>query len=98
MNSSCEQYRAELRRQLPELQKRYKVATLGLFGSYVKGTQRADSDLDLLVTFQEMPSLFRLIDLQDHLSDLLRVQVDLVVRDSLRPRIGERIRSEVVAV
>jgi predicted nucleotidyltransferase len=83
---------------LPELSERYRVSSLGLFGSYVRGTQRTDSDLDVLVTFDELPSLFRLIELENELSDQLGVKVDLVLRDSLKPRIGERIRREVVPV
>lgn len=98
MNNSLDNYRAELRRQLPDLRERFKVGSLGVFGSYVNGTQRTDSDLDVLVTFDEVPSLFRLIELQNHLSDSLDVKVDLVVRDSLKPRIGERIRQEVLPV
>ena len=98
INDSLERYRRVLREHLPLLSARYRVATLGLFGSYVRGTERADSDLDVLVTFDELPSLFRLIDLENHLGDLLGVKVDLVLRDSLKPRIGQRIRREVVPV
>ena len=98
INDSLERYRRVLREHLPHLSERYHVATLGLFGSYVRGTERADSDLDVLVTFDELPSLFRLIDLENHLGDLLGVKVDLVLRDSLKPRIGQRIRHEVVPV
>jgi predicted nucleotidyltransferase len=98
MNDAVEQFRSKLKNELPALRERYCVSSLGLFGSYVRGTYRSDSDLDVLVTFDELPSLFRLIELENHLSDLLGVKVDLVVRDSLKPRIGQRIRREVVPV
>ncbi len=52
-----------LRQQLPSLAQRYRVASLGLFGSYVRRENRPDSDLDVLVAFSETPSLFRLIEL-----------------------------------
>ena len=84
--------------ELPSLAERYHVSYLGLFGSYLKGTQRPDSDLDILVSFSEVPSLFRLIELENYLSDILGVKVDLVVRESLKPRIGEKVLHEVVAV
>jgi predicted nucleotidyltransferase len=87
-----------LHRQLPALAARYRVASLGLFGSYVHGTERVDSDLDVLVTFDEMPSLLRLIELENYLSDQLGVKVDLVVRESLKPHIGKRVLREVVPV
>ena len=96
--SDVQEYRAKLQKVLPELSERYHVGSLGLFGSYVRGTQRSDSDLDVLVTFDELPSLIRLIELENRLSDLLGVKVDLVLDDSLKPRIGERIRREVVPI
>jgi predicted nucleotidyltransferase len=98
MSNTLEQYRSVLRDHLPILAARYRVASLGLFGSYVRGTQRADSDLDVLVTFHELPSLFRLIEIENYLGDLLGVKVDLVVRDSLKPRIGQRVEQEVIPV
>ena len=60
---------------------RYQVASLGLFGSYLHGTQRPDSDLDILVSFSEVPSR---IELENYLSDLLEVKVDLVLRELSR--------------
>ena len=84
-----------LRQHLPALRERYGVDTLALFGSYVRHEQRADSDLDVLVTFRATPGLLKFVDLEDTLSDLLGVPVDLVVEDALKPRIGDRVRREV---
>lgn len=98
MNEPLTLYQSVLREQLPFLAARFRVASLGVFGSYLHGTQRPDSDLDVLVTFDETPSLFRLIELENYLSDLLGVKVDLVERTSLKPHIGERILREVVPV
>lgn len=85
-----------LRRHMPELEEEFKVTSLGVFGSYVRGEQKEGSDLDVLVEFRETPTLLEIVGLQDRLSDLLGVKVDLVLRDSLKPRIGERILEEVV--
>ena len=87
-----------LRRQLPLLADQYRVKSLGLFGSYARQESRADSDLDLLVTFSELPSLLGFIELENYLSDTLGVKVDLVMKDALKPRIGERILNEAVPV
>ena len=46
---------SRLRAHLPDLSLRYQIASLGVFGSYVRGDQRSDSDLDLLVEFREPP-------------------------------------------
>jgi len=78
------------------LQKKYAIRQLGLFGSWVRNEQTAESDLDLLVTFTKKPSLFQFIELENELSALLGVKVDLVMESALKPRIGENIRKEVV--
>ena len=98
MNPIIRSFRDRLREELPFLAARYHVESLGLFGSYLRGTQRADSDLDILVTFSTAPSLLRLIELENYLSDLLGVKVDLVLREALKPRIGERVLREVMPV
>jgi hypothetical protein len=85
-----------LRQNLPFLGERYQVESLGVFGSYVRNVQRVDSDLDLLVTFRRPPSLLQFIELENYLSDLLGVKVDLVMKDTLKHRIGKRILREVM--
>ncbi len=87
-----------LRRQLPLLSERYRVKSLAVFGSYVRHEQGPDSDLDLLVTFDELPSLSKFIELENYLSDLVGVKVDLVMPDTLKPRISKRIMNEVMRV
>jgi predicted nucleotidyltransferase len=87
-----------LRELLPALREQYGVESLAIFGSYIHGTQRAESDLDILVTFLKTPSLIRLIEIENNLADILRVKVDLVPRTALKPHIGARILREIVPV
>jgi hypothetical protein len=88
-----------LREQLPCLQLRYGVRELWLFGSHVRHEQRPRSDLDILVEFGDMPpSLFQFIALENELSALTGIKVDLVMRSSLKPHIGERILREIVPI
>ncbi|MEI8166587.1 MAG: nucleotidyltransferase family protein [Chloroflexales bacterium] len=75
---------------------RYHIAELGIFGSYIRNEQRPESDLDVLVAFSETPSLFTLVALEDDLSALLQIKVDLVVKTALRPRIATHILREAV--
>jgi len=96
MNQNFSYYAKILQSHLPELQKQYSVKSLGLFGSYVRGQQRGNSDLDVLVTFHELPSLIKFIKLEDHLSALTGLEIDLVMEDGLKPNIGKRILQEVV--
>ena len=83
-----------------QLADQYGIRELGVFGSYVRGEQRPDSDLDLLLELERPTrlSLIDLVELELYLGDLLGVKVDLVLEKNLRPRIGERIRDEVIAV
>lgn len=80
------------------LQAQYHVHTLEVFGSYVRGEEKADSDLDLLVTYSEVPSLFKFIALENYLSDVLGVKVDLVMKDGLKPALGKYILEEAQAI
>lgn len=86
-----------LKRHMPELAERYRVRSLGIFGSYVHNRQKRGSDLDLLVEFadDEHLSLLQYIELELYLSDLLGVKVDLVEKRALKPAIGRHILQEV---
>jgi uncharacterized protein len=90
--------RAALQLHLPELKARYQIASLGVFGSYVRGQARGGSDLDVLVEFDVAPSFFEFIDLEERLGNLAGLKVDLVMKSALRPKIGERILAEVVPI
>jgi len=92
------EYATVLRQHLPELRERYGVASLGIFGSYLRGEENEASDLDVLVEFSRTPDLFEFVALKLDLADLLSVDVDLVMKDALKPRISQGILSEVVAV
>ena len=80
------------------LTEHYRVEKLEVFGSYVRAEQKKDSDLDILVTFKEDPSLLTYIAIENYLSDLLGVKVDLVMKDSLKPKIGQEILREAIPV
>jgi predicted nucleotidyltransferase len=87
-----------LHEHLADLRHRYGVANLELSGSYVRNEQRPESDLDVLVGYDETPSLLDLVALQNHLSDLLGVKVDLTMRSALGPSVRRYLLSDIVAV
>ncbi|MCD4652693.1 nucleotidyltransferase family protein [bacterium] len=82
--------------QLSMLMDQYNVESMGIFGSYVRQEQSQDSDLDILVTFVESPTLLKFIDLENYLSDLLGLKVDLVMQDALKPNLKKNILREVI--
>ena len=83
---------------MPRLCEDYSVRSLEIFGSFVRGDASPDSDLDLLVEFDETPTLFRFVRLENELSQLLGIKVDLVMKDSLKPVLGARILAEAIAI
>lgn len=95
---SLDQILEILRTVKPDVESRYQVDELAIFGSYRRGDQRPGSDLDILVTFQSPISLIKIIELENFLTDRLGVRVDLVMRDTLKPYIGKQILKEIVAV
>jgi predicted nucleotidyltransferase len=95
---SLDEIKKVLRDYKSVLEDKYHVNTLGIFGSYVRGKQTGDSDLDILVDFTSPISLFEFIDMEEYLSRLLHVKIDLVSRNALKPYIGKRILDEVQLV
>ncbi|CAD6494471.1 MAG: Nucleotidyltransferase domain protein [Candidatus Argoarchaeum ethanivorans] len=98
MEKKIDQIIMKLRENKPVLKEKYKVKTLGVFGSYVRGEQKEGSDLDILVEFQEPVGLFKFMELEEFLGKNTGVKVDLVSRKALKPRIGKYILEEVINV
>lgn len=80
------------------LKERFKVKSMGVFGSYLRDEQGDESDIDILVEFQSTIDLFEFIELENFLSEILGIKVDLVMRDTLKPRIKDRILREAVNI
>lgn len=93
---SLEEIKEKLLQYKPIIQEKYKVSELGIFGSYVRGEQTEESDVDVLVEFSEIPGLLKFIDLENYLTDNLDIKVDLVHKGGLKPIIGKRILAEVI--
>jgi hypothetical protein len=88
-----------LQQHKPELSEKWKVKSLGIFGSYVRGEARKSSDLDLLVEIDDPKmGLLKFIALENYLSNLLGVKVDLVEKQTLKPAIGRRVLEEVESI
>lgn len=92
----AEDVREELRELKPYLEDEYGVAAIGVFGSYVRGDDHQESDLDILVKFTEPIGLLDFVRLENELSEHLAIDVDLVTEQSLKPRIRTRVIDEVV--
>ncbi len=89
---------AKLRGLKPYAAASYKARELGLFGSFARGEQNDDSDIDVLVEFEEGADLFDLMGLTLYLEGELRRKVDVVSKQALREELREPVLREVVAV
>jgi predicted nucleotidyltransferase len=97
---SLQEVKHQLKMLMPVLRERFAVETIEIFGSYVRGEQTEKSDVDVLVTFREPNDvdLFKFIELRLFLRDELGVDVDLVEKDAVKPRIKPRIYDEATQV
>ena len=95
-----EKIKKKLEELKPLLEEKFEVKSIGIFGSYIRGEEKKESDLDILVEFEDSAdlSLLDFIRLENHLSEELGVKVDLVEKGTLKPRIGKHILEEVVSI
>lgn len=82
----------------PELEKRFGVTSLALFGSTARDTARQDSDVDILVSYNGPATSARYFGVQFYLEDLLGHSVDLVTDKALRPELRPYIEKEAMHV
>lgn len=78
------------------LNKTYRVKTIGLFGSYVTNRQKDSSDIDFLVEFEEDADLLHFIALSRYLEEIFNVNIDVVSKSSLKEDIKQKILQEVI--
>lgn len=97
---SLSEIKTQLKTLKPLLEERFAVKTIELFGSYVRGEQTDKSDIDILVTFTEPNDidLFKFIELRLFLKDHLGIDVDLIERDTVKPRLKQSVYAEAIQV
>jgi len=88
----------KIRQNISILKDKYKIKTLAIFGSYVRGQQKRQSDVDIFVDFGKPLSFFKFMALERELRTIVGKKVDLVMKTALKPRIGEHILKEAVYI
>jgi predicted nucleotidyltransferase len=83
-----------LKRNKSRLSEKYGLNSIAIFGSYGRGEQTNDSDIDILVDF-EKPIGIEFIDLAEELEQLLGVNVDVVSKNGVKPEYYKQIESEL---
>lgn len=98
VRKSLDEIRDVIRRNQDNLIERYGLRVSGVFGSYVRGDQEPDSDLDLLAEFVRPVSLLELVGAELYLTDVIGVKVDLVPQRSVRVGRHQHILNEAITV
>jgi predicted nucleotidyltransferase len=79
--------------------KEFDPLKIGIFGSFARGDNKKGSDIDILVEFKESPTLLTLIKLENDLSDILGIKVDLITTGALKnKRIKKSIKKDLIKI
>jgi hypothetical protein len=95
--SLAEEILFKLRNLKSQLTKKYPIAAMALFGSFSRGDQLADSDIDILVELDGKIGS-RFIDLAEELESALGRKVDLVSKNGIKPRYFKSIKEDLIYV
>jgi uncharacterized protein len=82
----------------PEINDRFAIKDLAIFGSIARDEAGADSDIDILVAFEGRADFDRFMELRFYLEDLLGARVDLVTQKAVRPPIRPNIEKDLIHV
>jgi len=88
----------KIKAELPLLRERFGLKRLAVFGSVARGTASSESDVDILVDFDEPCGFDAFMDLKFHLEDLLGKRVDLVTSKALKSSMKSEIEREAINV
>lgn len=81
-----------------DLRKDFNIQKIGIFGSVAKSQDTSRSDLDIIVKFSESPGFFKFMKLENHLTKLLKREVDLVTENALKNTVKDDILSHTLYV
>jgi len=87
-----------LKARIEEIQQRFSVKTISIFGSIARDESTGNSDVDVLVVFDQKASFDVFMDLKFYLEDILGMSVDLVTDNALRPQVRQAIEQEMINV
>ena len=94
---TLEEIKETINRHRKELEEKYKVKSIAIFGSYVRNEQKEGSDIDILVEFSE-PVGFLFFHLADYFEEILKVKVDLVTPDGIKPNRQKYVMDDLIYV
>ncbi|HPB82823.1 MAG TPA: nucleotidyltransferase family protein [Spirochaetota bacterium] len=88
----------QLKSAKQHLKDTYNVSRIGVFGSYARGEEDGESDVDLIVEFVDVPGLREFFGTEEYLEKLLQRKIDIVREKAIRPELKDQILSEVIYI
>lgn len=85
-------------KKMTRILKSQGASKIAVFGSYVRGEEKPESDIDIIVEFSERKSLLDLVGIEQEVSDALGIKVDLLTEKSISPYLIDRIKKEMVVI
>lgn len=86
-----------LKKNKPYLEKKYNIGEIGIFGSFSRGEQKKNSDIDLLISLKK-PLGLEFVDLSNELENMLNHKVDVVSKGAIKKRLFDVIKEEIIYV
>lgn len=88
----------EILEKITQILKNQGARKIAVFGSYMRGEEKPESDIDIIVEFSERKSLLELVRIERELSEVLGIKVDLLTEKSISPYLVDRIRKEMEVI
>jgi len=82
--------------QIIDIASKFNPKMIGIFGSYARGENKANSDLDVLIDFEQDINLLEIIGLEQELTERLGLQVDLITLRSLNPQLQKYVEADLI--
>lgn len=90
--------RKEILEKIGQMLKKQGARKVAVFGSYVRGEEKPESDIDIIVDFTERKSLLELVKIERELSEALGIKVDLLTEKSISPYLIDTIKKEMEVI
>ena len=90
--------REEIFKKIVQVLKNQRAKKIAIFGSYMRGEEKPGSDIDIIIEFSERKSLLELVGIEQELSDVLGVKVDLLTEKFISPYLFDRIKEEMEVI
>ena len=88
----------ELYKRIDKVLSKHGAKKIAVFGSYARGEQKKNSDIDIIVEFYEGKSLLDIVGIELELEEKIGINVDLLTEKSISPYLIDRIKKDMVII